>query len=66
MGDMLGKFRAVKDHVAVITTVSMNVNKQILLTRDSTGNICLWDFKRFGLKRQTSNGPEVGGVCHCQ
>ncbi|XP_073351038.1 cilia- and flagella-associated protein 337-like [Pagrus major] len=52
-GGLLGKFRAVKDDAAVITTMSTDVNEQILLTGDSTGRICLWDIQRFGFKRQS-------------
>lgn len=56
-GGLLGKFRAVKDDVAVITTMSTDVNEEILLTGDSTGRICRWDIRRFGFKRQANNGP---------
>ncbi|KAM8769895.1 WD repeat-containing protein on Y chromosome-like [Acanthopagrus schlegelii] len=56
-GGLLGKFRAVKDDEAVITTMSTDVNEEILLTGDSTGRICRWDIRRFGFKRQANNGP---------
>lgn len=56
-GGLLGKFRAVKDDAAVITTMSTDINEQILLTGDSTGRICRWDTQRFGFKRHANNGP---------
>lgn len=53
---MLAKFRAVTDEGAVITTTSTDVNKQILLTGNSTGKIYLWDIREFGFKK-ASKGP---------
>uniref|UniRef100_A0A3B4U691 WD repeat-containing protein on Y chromosome n=1 Tax=Seriola dumerili TaxID=41447 RepID=A0A3B4U691_SERDU len=44
-GGLLGKFRAVKDEGAVVTTMSTDVSEQILLTGDSTGRIYLWDIQ---------------------
>uniref|UniRef100_A0A3B4U654 WD repeat-containing protein on Y chromosome n=1 Tax=Seriola dumerili TaxID=41447 RepID=A0A3B4U654_SERDU len=56
-GGLLGKFRAVKDEGAVVTTMSTDVSEQILLTGDSTGRIYLWDIQGFGFKKQTDEGP---------
>ncbi|XP_044022799.1 WD repeat-containing protein on Y chromosome-like [Siniperca chuatsi] len=56
-GGLLGKFRAVNAEGAGITTMSTDVNEQILLTGDSTGKICLWDIQGFGFKQQTDKGP---------
>ncbi|XP_023267500.1 EF-hand calcium-binding domain-containing protein 8 [Seriola lalandi dorsalis] len=56
-GGLLGKFRAVKDEGAVVTTMSTDVSEQILLTGDSTGRIYLWDIQGFGFKKQTDKGP---------
>ncbi|XP_071326536.1 WD repeat-containing protein on Y chromosome-like [Trachinotus anak] len=56
-GGLIGKFRAVNDEGAVITTMSTDVSEQILLTGDNTGRIYLWDIQRFGIKTQADKGP---------
>ncbi|XP_033981551.1 WD repeat-containing protein on Y chromosome-like [Trematomus bernacchii] len=56
-GGLLGKFRAVNDEDAIITSMSTDVNEQILLTGDSTGRICQWDIQRFGFKDKANTGP---------
>ncbi|KAI9524890.1 hypothetical protein NQZ68_014425, partial [Dissostichus eleginoides] len=56
-GGVLGKFRAVNDEDAIITTMSTDVNEKILLTGDSTGRICQWDIQRFGFKDKANTGP---------
>ncbi|XP_078117520.1 LOW QUALITY PROTEIN: WD repeat-containing protein on Y chromosome-like [Sander vitreus] len=55
-GGLIGKFRAVKDEGAVITTMSTDPNEQILLTGDTTGKIYQWDIQAFGFKKQANNG----------
>uniref|UniRef100_A0A7N6FEJ4 WD repeat-containing protein on Y chromosome n=1 Tax=Anabas testudineus TaxID=64144 RepID=A0A7N6FEJ4_ANATE len=56
-GGLLAKFKAVNDEYAVITTMSTDVNEQILLMGDSTGRIYLWDIQGFGFKNQADTGP---------
>ncbi|XP_042269616.1 WD repeat-containing protein on Y chromosome-like isoform X3 [Thunnus maccoyii] len=57
-GGLLGKFRAVCETSAVVTTMSTDGNEKILLIGDSTGNIYLWDIQRFGLlKKGDPQGP---------
>ncbi|XP_032363094.1 WD repeat-containing protein on Y chromosome-like [Etheostoma spectabile] len=64
-GGLIGKFRAVKDEGAVITTMSTDPNDQILLTGDSTGKIYQWDIQAFGFKKQANNEPfeDINGWC---
>ena len=45
-GGLLGKFRAVCETSAVVTTMSTDGNDKILLIGDSTGKIYLWDIQR--------------------
>uniref|UniRef100_A0A8C9XMF4 WD repeat-containing protein on Y chromosome n=1 Tax=Sander lucioperca TaxID=283035 RepID=A0A8C9XMF4_SANLU len=56
-GGLIGKFRAVNDEGAVITTMSTDPNEQILLTGDNTGKIYQWDIQAFGFKKQANKGP---------
>ncbi|XP_039642810.1 WD repeat-containing protein on Y chromosome-like [Perca fluviatilis] len=56
-GGLIGKFRAVNDEGAVITTMSTDPNEQILLTGDTTGKIYQWDIQAFGFKKLVNNGP---------
>uniref|UniRef100_A0A8P4K5W0 WD repeat-containing protein on Y chromosome n=1 Tax=Dicentrarchus labrax TaxID=13489 RepID=A0A8P4K5W0_DICLA len=55
-GGLLGKFKAVNDEGAVITTMSTDVNEHILLAGDSTGRIYHWDIQGFGFKRREDKG----------
>lgn len=54
---LLAKFKAVNDEGAVITTMSTDVNDQILLTGDNSGRVYLWDIQGFGFKKQADTGP---------
>lgn len=56
-GGLLGKFRAVEDEDAVITTMTTDVNEKILLHGDSAGMIYMWDIQQFGFKRKEDKGP---------
>uniref|UniRef100_A0A7N6BF24 WD repeat-containing protein on Y chromosome n=1 Tax=Anabas testudineus TaxID=64144 RepID=A0A7N6BF24_ANATE len=56
-GGVLGKFRAVKEEDAFVTTMSTDASEQILLTGDSKGMIYLWDIEEFGFKNQADTAP---------
>ncbi|XP_054477216.1 WD repeat-containing protein on Y chromosome-like [Anoplopoma fimbria] len=56
-GGLLGKFRAVDEEGAFITTMSTDVKEHMLLTGDSTGKICQWDIQQFGFMKQANKGP---------
>lgn len=56
-GGLLGKYKAVEDDNAVITTMTTDVTENILLSGDSHGMIYLWDIQNFGVKRKSERGP---------
>lgn len=56
-GGLLGKFKAVEDDNAVITTMITDVTEKILLAGDSHGMVYLWDIQDFGFKRKDDKGP---------
>ncbi|KAK6303613.1 hypothetical protein J4Q44_G00260670 [Coregonus suidteri] len=47
LGGLLGKFRAVHSEGTAISTMSTDLQDQMLLTGDSTGYIMLWDIERY-------------------
>lgn len=55
-GGLLGKFRAVEEEDAVITTLCLDSGEQTLLTGDSAGMVYLWDIREFGFKRKKVKG----------
>ncbi|XP_075872205.1 WD repeat-containing protein on Y chromosome-like [Nelusetta ayraudi] len=56
-GGLLGKFRAVEEEDAVITTLCLDAGEGTLLTGDSTGTLYLWDIREFGFRRRKVKGP---------
>lgn len=56
-GGLLGKYKAVEDENAVITTMSTDATENMLLSGDSHGMIYLWDIQNFGVKRKNDRGP---------
>lgn len=56
-GGLLGKYKAVEDDNAVITTMTTDVTENILLSGDSHGMIYLWDIRNFGVKTKNDHGP---------
>lgn len=56
-GGLLGKYKAVEDDNAVITTMTTDVKENMLLSGDSNGMIYLWDIQNFGIKRKNDRGP---------
>lgn len=56
-GGLLGKYKAVEDDNAVITTMTTDVTENMLLSGDSHGMIYLWDIQNFGVKRKNDRGP---------
>ncbi|XP_020490284.3 WD repeat-containing protein on Y chromosome [Labrus bergylta] len=56
-GGLLGKFKAVEDESAVLTTMSTDVDEQILLTGDSLGNVSLWDIDGFWSGKDSLKEP---------
>uniref|UniRef100_A0A3Q3MQI9 Uncharacterized protein n=1 Tax=Labrus bergylta TaxID=56723 RepID=A0A3Q3MQI9_9LABR len=56
-GGLLGKFKAVEDESAVFTTMSTDVDEQILLTGDSLGKVSLWDIDGFWSGKESLKEP---------
>lgn len=56
-GGLLGKFHAVEEEDAVITTLCLDAGEGTLLTGDSTGTVYLWDIREFGFRRRKVKGP---------
>ncbi|XP_062419460.1 WD repeat-containing protein on Y chromosome-like [Pungitius pungitius] len=56
-GGLLGKFKAVDEEGAVITTMTTDVQERLLLTGDSNGKIYQWDIQQFGFANQSNEGP---------
>uniref|UniRef100_A0A3Q3GET7 WD repeat-containing protein on Y chromosome n=1 Tax=Labrus bergylta TaxID=56723 RepID=A0A3Q3GET7_9LABR len=50
-------FKAVEDESAVLTTMSTDVDEQILLTGDSLGNVSLWDIDGFWSGKDSLKEP---------
>lgn len=62
-GGLLGRFKAVNNEGAVITTMTTDANEQILLTGDNTGMIYMWNIQIFGFRTKEDIGPfeEIDG-----
>lgn len=62
-GGLLGRFKAVNNQGAVITTMTTDANEQILLTGDNTGMIYMWNIQIFGFRTDEDKGPfeEIDG-----
>lgn len=56
-GGLLGKYKAVEDDNAVVTTMTTDVSEKTLLSGDSHGMIYLWDIQHFGFRRKDDAGP---------
>lgn len=64
-GGLLGRFKAVNNEGAVITTMATDANEQMLLTGDNTGMIYMWNIQTFGFRTAEDKGPfeEIDGCC---
>lgn len=62
-GGLLGRFKAVSNEGAVITTMTTDTNEQMLLTGDTTGMINMWNIQTFGFRTEEDTGPfqEIDG-----
>ncbi|XP_056913061.1 uncharacterized protein LOC130539016 [Takifugu flavidus] len=56
-GGLLGRFKAVNNEGAVITTMTTDANEQMLLTGDDTGMIYMWNIQTFGFRTAEDKGP---------
>ncbi|XP_069567403.1 WD repeat-containing protein on Y chromosome-like [Brachyistius frenatus] len=56
-GGLIGKFKAVKDDGATITSMTTDPGDYTLLTGHSTGHVSMWDIQSYGFKTEADAGP---------